>query len=225
MPNEDLVIEGAVAPAPKKSSLSGMLAKDDQAYGDDAGAAPVSKDSLPALRALAEEMLTLEREVARRAKMWEEAVADLADVQENRLPKLMEANELNNFGFIDKTTGRHLTIKLDSKWRVQLPTIQVGKKFVRDEAACKPVYDWFRQIGLSGIIKKVVEVPAGLMPDDQVGALMESIKEQFPELDPGLIEKIEPATLTSQVTKLKDDGKNIHEALRVTPIKRAVVKG
>jgi len=226
---EDVLrVEGTTTPAKTAKGLAGMFAAPsanvEAAYtADDTAGKAVEGDSLKALRALAQELVEAERTVEEKNKALTNAQIALADVQENRLPKLMKEHDLKKFEFTDARTGITRTIKFESKWRVQLPTIKVGNQHVADHEARKPVFQWFREQGLGGVIKKDVVVPVGLLSDEFAANLMQAVKDFDSTLDPGLAEKIEPATLTAQVTRLKEAGTSLHPAIKCEPVERAKV--
>lgn len=213
------------APVEKPTVLSTALGAGSQDYGDEDGeqARDVTEDTLAALQRLAQEVVDGERDVEAKEKALKAAAASLAEVQENRLPKLMQQYGLPKFDFIDGVTKLKRTIKLEDKLRVAMPTKKIGNKFVADIAAARPVYAWLREIGEGESIKKNVEIPAGLMDYEKVVNLMDHIKNFDNMLEPGFSEKIEPATLTALVTRLRKDGKNVHEAVKVTPVFKASV--
>lgn len=218
-------IEGASA-APKKSVLAGQMAKGGVVdYGEDAGVeTPIESMTLDALRTMCQEMLNLEHEIATRQEATKKLEKQLADLQENRLPKVMEQNQLPEFRFKDARTGIENIIRIKDDIRVQLPTKPKGKAFVKDEEACQPIYMWFRANGQGSIIKKVIEIPAPHLTDDQVSAIIIHIKNLDATLDAGVLEAIDPQTLKATVRRIRDDGKlQLPEAIKVTPIKQAKV--
>lgn len=220
-------IEGASA-APKKSVLAGQMATGASAlvdYGDDAGVeTPVEGTTLDALRLMCQEMLNLEHEIATRQEATKKLEKQLADLQENRLPKVMEQNQLPEFRFKDARTGIETIIRIKDDIRVQLPTKPKGKAFVADEEARQPVYAWFRLNGQGSIIKKVIEIPAPHLTDDQVAAIILHVKTLDPDLDAGVLEAIDPQTLKATVKRIREEGKlQLPEAIKVTPIKQAKV--
>lgn len=222
----DVTVTGATRGKAKASALAKQYGTGAAAdYAADSSEQAVSEDSLPALQALAEELLNEERGVADCVAALKKAVDRLADVQEKRLPDLMEKFGMEKFYFLDKTTGLRRVIKLESKWRVSMPPLKddEGNHYPENEVKRKAIYEWFRGIGLAGIIKKDMLVPMGLVPDAVAMEIMAEFKETHPNLDPGLSEKIEPATLTAQVSRLKDAGKAVHEDIVVKPLRRAKV--
>lgn len=191
------------------------------AYAADAeGEKAVEGDSLTVLRALAEELFNTERRIAKLTQELADEAKGLGDIQEKRLPDLMDRHNMPSFQFFDVTTGITHTIKREDKWRVSMPANKpenFGKR--------KLIFDWFRSpdIGLAGVIKKGVVAAVGTRSDEFVGGIIAKLKQEFPDLDVSVEEKIEPATLTAQVSRLKDAGKNVHEDLNVAPLRRAVV--
>lgn len=217
-----LRVEGATT-KPTESFLQQRIGgpADESAYAADAAAdeRPVEGDSLAALQALAQDLLNRRKKVEDLSAEVTKANDELADVEERRLPDMMELYGLPKFEFFDATTGTTQIIKLERKWRVSMP----GNK-PENEDKRKNIFEWFRTIGLSGIIKKTMEVPMGLVSDEKAVEIVMEFKKLHPDFDPGLSEKIEAATLTSQVTKLKDAGKNVNENIKVEPLRRAAVK-
>jgi hypothetical protein len=139
-------IEGKSA-APKKSVLAGALAKTGPVdYGEDAESnKPVESVTLDALRTMCQEMMNLESEILERDLATKKLLKQLADLQENRLPKVMEQSQLPEFRFKDARTGIETIIRIKDDIRVQLPTMPKGKAFVADPVARKPIYEWFRR--------------------------------------------------------------------------------
>lgn len=199
---------------------------DASAYAADATDTVLTADSLQVLQALAEELISEERAVAAAELALKQAIERLYDVQEKRLPDLMERVSLPKFEFFDRATGRTLIIKFESeKWRVTLPALKDKQGVEHPEAEQKRVniMAWLRQINLGGIIDKDLTVPLGLEADDRVAEIVTAIKEAFPALDPAVKEGVNQKRLQSQVSKLLKDGKTVHEDLVVQPIRRAVV--
>lgn len=217
-PKVETALSKALAGKNNKAAEKAMAADAGQAQAEH-----VTENTLDALRNLAQLVVDGEREVEEIAKKLKKAAESLAEIQEGRLPKLMQQHGLERFDFIDNTTGLKQTIKIEDKLRVSMPSTKVGQRFIVDVAACKPIYAWLREIGEAGSVKKTIDIPAGLIADERLIALMEHIKKFDESLEPGLAEKIEPATLTALVTRLREGGKNIHEALKVTPVLKAKV--
>lgn len=221
-----LTIIGASTPA-RDTVLTSALAKTKKEvdYGDDAGSEgeAITNDTLDALRRLAQEVVDGERDVEVKTETLKKAAEALATVQEDRLPKLMQQHGMERFDFVDTTTGLKQTIKLDDKLRVAMPTMKVGNRFVADVNAARPIYAWLREIGQGGSVKKTVDIPAGLVADERIAMLMDHIKNFDNTLEPGLTEKIEPATLTALVSRMREAGQNVHEAIKITPVLKAKV--
>lgn len=221
---EDSVLEvvGASVPAKPKSGLAGMIAQAGAAEPEAGGdMAAIPDETIAGLRALAIEMIAAQRVVEQREADLTAARATLADIEEHRLPDLMEANDLPRFDFIDKTTGQRVLIKFESKWRVTMP----GKTEPMNEPIRRDIFAWLREKGKGGVIKKVVEVSAGTRSDEHMIALMDHIKNFDNALDPAILENVHASTLTSVISKMKDDGENVHEGIRVDPVRRAKVSG
>jgi hypothetical protein len=221
-----LKLEGATKRA-AKNALAGQLASSDDAaaYAADVTEKAVSEDSLQNLRALAAELLDAAREVTRINNQLQKATARLADIQEHKLPDLMDANEIPRFDFMDSTTGTRYIIENKANWRVSMPPLRDkdGNTYPENVGKRKAIMSWFREIGLGGIIKKEVSAPLGRMRDEDVEALVTDIKSRHPELELGISEEIHPSTLKSQVRTLKDAGKDVHEDLQVTPVRTAAI--
>jgi hypothetical protein len=216
-------IEGK-SKAPKKSVLAGALAKAGPVdYGEDAEAnKPVEGVTLDALRTMCQEMLNLEAEIATRNEATAKLTKQLADLQENRLPKVMEQNQLPEFRFKDARTGIETIIRIKDDIRVQLPTMPKGKAFVRDPEACKPVYAWFKSNGMGAILDKEFVVPVRHLTEEQIVMLMTQVKELDPTLDGAVVEDINAQTLKATVKRIREEGKlQLPEAIKVTPIKQA----
>jgi hypothetical protein len=223
-----LKVEGATK-ARRQSPLAGQLATngvDVSAYAADSSGTALPGDSLKALQALAQELIDAEGEVLRKARALQVAADALSDIQERRLPDLLEEHGLPKFEFVDKTTGNHYIIKLETGWRVQMPPLRDkdGNEFPENLEKRKRIFEWFRSIGKGGIIKKEMTVPMGLMPDGDAVAIMTKLKELYPTLDPGLTEEIHHSTLKSQVRQLKDKEETVHEDIICTPIRKAAVQ-
>lgn len=226
---DDVLRVTGATPVKGKTFLAGQFATgpvDPAAYAGFDTAKPVAGDSLAALQSLAQELLTESKAVVDAARVLAEARDRLADVQERRLPDLMERHSLPKFEFVDRTTGCTLIIKLDSdKWRVSMPPMkdEQGNPIPDNEEKRKAVLTWLREIGNGGSIKKNVEMLVGQMADADVAALMVEIKTLHPLIDMGLIERIEPATLTALVNRLLKAGKEVHESIQIKPVRQAKV--
>lgn len=216
---DTLNLTGASA-APKASKLAAALGGDAaHDYGDD-GKVQATGQTLEAVQALAAQQITLQKAVADAEAALKKAKEDLADVEERRLPALMEQYNLPEFKFLDTTTGIVHTIKLDKgKYFVTMPPNEPENAGKRRE-----IYQWLRTVGLGGIIKKTMQVPLGLVGDNESAALLADFKAAHPDLDPGLEEKVEAATLKSRISKRLVEGKEVHKDINVKPCYRAVVK-
>lgn len=216
-------IEGK-SKAPKKSVLAGALAKAGPTdYGEDAETSkPVEGITLDALRTMCQEMVNLETEIETRNAATAKLVKQLADLQENRLPKVMEQNQLLEFRFNDARTGIVSFIRIKDDIRVQLPTMPKGKAFVADPEARKPVYAWFRANGMSALLDKDFVIPVRHLNDEQIAMLAAQVKELDPALDIAVKEDINAQTLKATVKRIRTEGKlQLPEAIKVTPIKQA----
>lgn len=223
----DLKVEGATKRRVKSGADSQLASGiDTSAYEADSSGPALQADSLKALQSLAQELVDAEAEVQRRARSLSQATEALADIQEKRLPDLLEEHGLPRFEFVDRTTGDHYTIKLETGWRVQMPPLRDkdGNEFPENLEKRKAIFEWFRSIGKGGIIKKEMSVPMGLMPDAKAVEIMTAFKEANPTLDPGLTEEIHHSTLKSQVRKLKDEDEHVHEDITCTALRKAAVQ-
>lgn len=222
-----LKVEGAIE-APKPSPLAGQLAgstADLTAYDKFAKPEAVEGNSLEALSALAQELLIRERELVAAQAAAVKAAKDLADVQETRLPALMEAHSLKKFTFLDKTTGVTRVIELIEKWRVSLPPKQGKTADPQWRTKHDAVYNWLVSIGKGGVIKKELVASLGLMDDEQAAEVLTDFKTKHPDLDVAFEKFVEAATLTSLVSKMKDNGEAVNEFVKVSPVHEARVKG
>ena len=221
-----LRVEGA-STAPKPSVLAGQLATgtiDPKAYGGYEDAA-VEGNSLEALRALAQELIGCARGLAEAEAGVVSAREKLADVQERRLPTLMEKHSLKKFDFVDKTTGATRQIALIEGWRVSLPAKQGKTMDPQWRTKHDAIYDWLGEIGSAGIIKKELVAALGLMPDATVAAIVAAFKKENPEVDMAFNKFVEPMSLKALVTKRKDAGVEVHEFINAKPMFEARVKG
>lgn len=226
MTDQVLKVEGATK-GKRRSALAGQLAKgtDMSAYEADSSGPALAGDSLKALQALAQELVDAEAEVERRVAALGRATDALADIKERRLPDLLEEHGLLKFEFVDRTTGRQYIVKLDTGWRAQLPPLRDkdGNEFPENQGKRKAIFEWFREIGLGGVIKKEMKASLGTLPDEQAVEIVSKVKEMFPTLDPGLIEDMHHSTLKAQVKRLKEKDEHVHEDIIVTPIRQAKV--
>lgn len=228
MTEEILKVAGSVPRTNKKSSLAGQLANassDVSAYEGDSTSTPIEGNSLSALQALALELITKTHAVARAGQALQDALDALEEVQEHKLPDLMEAHSLPKFEFYDKTTGQTTVIKLEDKWRVTMPPLRdkEGNFYPENEQRRRDICQWFRDIGKGAVVKKELKVPMGLVSDEFALEVMTAVKAKYPDLDPGLVEDIHQKTLEAQVRRMKNDGKEIHEAIVCQPIRKATV--
>lgn len=224
---EALQVEGAVPVAPVDKLQSQIASADvnTDAYAGFATDDAVNEDSLAALSSLASEMIAAEKALAAANAAVVTAKNNLADVQEKRLPDMMEKHGLTRFDFTDQTSGIKRVIELISKWAVSMPAKQ-GKTadpaWMTKHAA---IYDWLVSVGKGGVIKKDFSVPLGLVPDDEVGKLVEEFKAAHPALEVKVDKYVEAATLTKVISDMKDDGQSVHEFVQVRPRREAKIKG
>lgn len=209
----------------KASALAGQLATGPIDYdeGDLEGKA-VEGDSLKMLQALAQELIDADKAVFAAGISLQRAISAHAEISEVKLPDLMERHQLPKFEFFDKDTGRTLIIKFESnKWRVTMPPKKdkEGNEYPDWEAKHARIFAALRELGLGGIIDKEVSVPAGLVDDEKIAALVEHIKNLDSTLDPAVIEAVNQKRLQSQVNRLLKDGKKVPDDLDVRPIRKA----
>lgn len=220
MSNDDLRVSGATKARPASKIAGALTTNGDIDYGG-AGESPITGDSLSLVRGLAATLVERLTSVQRAEAALEKAKKELEDIAERRLPDLMQQHGLPKFEFLDETTGNLYTIKLEAdKWRVSMPANDPENEPKRRE-----IFQWLRMVDLGGIIQKNMVVPLGLVGDNQATDLMIEFKTAHPDLEPGLEEKVHPSTLTSQISKLKNKGIDVHPALNVLPVRRATVKG
>lgn len=182
-----------------------------------AQAAPLG--DLDLVRGLALEMLAAQRVVDERKDALDKATAALKDIQEKRLPQIMKDKGLPSFTFADHG-GEKLVVELDEDYQVSVPTGQKGGVDKRPAA-----FAFFRSINLGGLIKKQLVANLGLRGDNVVGEIVATFKDQNPDVDTSIEEKIEPQTLKAEVKKLIKAGKAVPtEVFTIFPVNKAVVK-
>lgn len=186
------------------------------AYAADSDSTAPSQDSLAAIKHLAQQVLDRMRDVEQAAKRLADAEDALAEIQEKKLPDLMFEHNVPRFDYVDQATGAKYTIKFEQKWRVAMP----GRQHAEKRAS---IYQWLRQIGQGGVIKKSIVVPLGLKSDEDAENMVDNLRMQYPGVDPAITDEVAPATLTSLVSKLKDSGENVNENLSVTQVREARV--
>lgn len=180
-----------------------------------------------ALTALAQELLACERNLAAALAAAVKAREALADVAERRLPDMMEAANMVRLDFEDRITGAKKTIVLiKDKYRVSLPPKSGENPDPQWEMKHACVHDWLESpdVGQGAAIKRDMDVPLGLMGDEAAAKIVAEFKALHPECEVGLKKYIEPATLTSIVTKMLKDGKNVNQYINVKPVREAKVK-
>lgn len=222
-----LLVSGVVPE--KKDMLAGQFAtgaEDAAGYAAYSTKEAVGEDSLTALSGLACELVGCERELALALMKVVTCQKALADVQEKRLPDLMEKHGLPKFDFIDPVTGLKRTIELiNDKYRVSMPPKSGKTADPQWEMKHEAIYAWLQDEGQGSIIKRDMEAPLGLMSDDDAAKIAAKFKEDNPSVDVSLKKYVEPATLTALVTKLKVAGKNVNEYIVTKPVREAKVKG
>jgi len=200
--------------APVATPLAAILgtASADENYGGDSADTPITADSLTALRELAQQQLNEMRAVADAAQALKDANKRLANIAEDKLPKLMKEFGMPQFNFIDGHDGSVLTIKRVEKLYVSMPKNDAEHAVEREE-----IFAWLRTKDLGGSIKETMEINLGLHVDGITEKLQAALNATGLNLDVAIDKKIEPATLTAAVTRLKEAGENIHASIKVTP--------
>lgn len=223
-----LTVEGA-SQAPKQSALDSQLAKggavNAEAFKDYSTGEAVSEDSLAALAALAQEQVECERSLAEAMAAVVRAKIALADVQEHKLPDLMEKHGLPKFNFVDKTTGQTRTIEFISKWSVSLPAKTGKTADPQWRTKHDAIYDWLEQIGKGSIIKRDMVAPLGLMADSEAVKIISAFKESNPTVDVAFQKYVEPASMSALISRMKDAGETVNEFINVKPVRESRVKG
>src|SRR4051812_33091449 len=147
----------------KASALAGQMATGPVDYDPaDLEGKAVAGDSLKMLQALAQELIDADKAVFDASISLQRAVSAYAEIAEVKLPDLMERHSLPKFEFYDKATDRTLIIKLESnKWRVTMPPKKdhEGNEYPGWQEKHDRIFAGLREIGLGGIIGKVIEVP------------------------------------------------------------------
>jgi hypothetical protein len=222
-----LQVTGAVpvAPVDKLQSQIATGEVNADAYAGFATEEKVGEDSLAALSSLAAEMIAAEKALAAANAAVIVAKNNLADVQEKRLPDMMEKHGLTRFDFTDQTTKIKRTIELISKWAVSMPPKQGKTADPQWSTKHEAIYDWLVKIGKGGIIKKDFTVPLGLVSDDDTNKLVAEWKAAHPDLEVKVDKYVESATLTSVISKMKDDGEEVNTFVQVKPRREAKIKG
>ena|ERR1700676_3607302 len=164
-------------------------------------------DGLETAKRLTLEMLGAQVRVKAAEDELKAATAALADVQENRLPKLMEELELPEFT-TTLADGARVKVSCDEVIRVSIPA---GKgKGSKANADNRPAaYNFFRSIGQGGVIKKEMAANLGIRGDNVVCDMVAKFSELFPGVDVAVTEKIEPATVTAVIKKRLISGESV----------------
>lgn len=197
---------------------------DYSAYEADADASrPTDDVSLDQLKAMAQEVLNAEADVARCKRDLQRAELSLYDIQCKRLPDVMERKQLPSFSFIDARGT--MEMELESNWRVTMPPLKdkQGNEYAGAEEKRKAIMEWFRAIGQGGLITKEGRIPLGLMSDADVLAIFDAIRQIKEGLEPALKEEINQKRLEAQVRRLKKAGKDVHEDIVCTPVRKVSV--
>lgn len=169
------------------------------------------------LKVLAAELMQCLADVEAKAEALKQAEQRLASVAEQRLPDLMQELSIDNYTYTDPNTGQKFKVEYVEKIRCSIPPDTTDEQ----RAA---IFEWLRGNGLEGVIKKRVEANIGLAKPDEIAAIVAAINEAAPNVEVSIAEKVEPATLTSVVSKLMDKGELPSEYLKVTPVREARAK-
>jgi hypothetical protein len=222
-----LTVEGAVRPEPKPL-IQTKADVDTSAFAAfvDSNKAEVTTDSMAALSSLAEELLTRERALAKAMAAVVQANEDLRKVAEELLPDLMESYSLARFDFVDKVTGIKRTIELHKdKWRVAMPPKSGKNADPAWQMKHDAIYEWLESVGQAAVIKKDLEAPLGLLPDDKVAEVAGKFKELYPDVDVAVKKYVEPATFTAMINKRLKNNEAVNEYVVTKPVREAKVKG
>ena len=187
------------------------------AYAADTELAPATgHNARAALNFLVQEMFNRGRRVEEAEAALKDAQDLLADVQERKLPDAMQEMGVLAADVIDEHTGEKYKLRYVDKLMIAQPPVQ-------DVAKRDAIYAWLRSIGQGGVIKKTLTIALGQRPDEEVEALVHKIKLGYPGLEPAVAERVEAASFTKLVSKLKADGQNIDPNVSVTPLREARV--
>lgn len=176
-------------------------AADYAAYGDLAPTMAPESGNLDTIRGMCIELLEAQSEVARITAELEKANDTLKDLRERRLPEMMEQNELPEFVFRDKATGARMSVSVGEEVRVSLP------KDNREAG-----YKWLTKMGLEAIIKRTIEISVGQGKGAKAKAkkvLSAAKKHVDRKLSGRFNEKVEPATLRSQIIQQMEAGVDV----------------
>lgn len=199
---------------------------DDAAYADADSAPAIGDNSLTMVRALATEVLSCERAVEDAEAALAAAKKRLADVQEQRLPDLMEANNLPEFKFNDENTGKTVKIKLDAKITASPVCEHRPRPNAPACAACKDrLHKWLVSIDEGGAIKHEVIIPAALLPQKSIDSLMNRVRKLRKGIEPCEEKRVEAATLSSIISKRSEAGKDVDQSIvKVNRLRKAKVE-
>lgn len=197
-------------------------------YGNYADAGFVASEEAKAgmqarLFEVAQELLNTEREVERKLNDYKSASTRLYNIQEGDLPKLMEELGCTSFTHVDRVTGVKTTIDYDTGWRVNAPAKTGPNPDPDYEKKHEEIRSWLVDIGQKGLIRHAIDVNLGLMSEDRVAMAVAQIKHDNPKLDVKVSKSVNHSSLAALVRRMKEKGENVHQYIKVTPIKRALV--
>jgi hypothetical protein len=187
------------------------------AYEADAGLAPPDHNIRQAINFLIQELFNRRRAVDAAAAALRDAQDALADVQERRLPDMMQEMGIpanGSIDHVDEYTGEHFKIKLVQGLMVSQPPVQ-------DVSRRDAIYAWLRRIGQGGLIKKTATAVLGQRSDDEVAGVVADFKQAYPDIDITVADRVEAASFSKLVRTLKERGENIDENVSVTPFREA----
>lgn len=148
-------------------------------------------DQLTELSQLAEALRIAEGEVDQLQERLRAAQGRVAELAERQLPELMDRLKMEKFvlkgGAIVKVTG---------SLSVSLP------KETKDAA-----HDWLEKNGLSGLIKRIVEVAFTREQQERAKTLASNLRGEYENVK--MERWVEPATLKAQIAALLRDGKPV----------------
>lgn len=188
-------------------------AVDSAAYEDHASE-PISEQSMDMLRALVREQRSLQDNVDRLDAELRAAERALAEVQEQRLPSLMEANGLESFNFVDET-GRRFTVKTGER---VFASIKCPHKLRKTDSVCDAcrsvVNQWLVEIGSEGVIKNEVVAPFGPGSDEDAQLAVRLLQHHL-NIEAGISKRVEPATLRAIVETRLREGLAVSDGIAV----------
>lgn len=151
---------------------------------------PLGENSLASLRALVQTQLDLEARVAGLEEQLKEAQEALTEVQDRRLPALMEALEVE-----EHTFSGGLTVKIHTSIQGSLP------KESKAEAL-----QWLEAHGHAEIIKREITANFGRGEEDRAAELQRYLRERYPDFPVKMDRSVHPSTLKSFVRQQLSEG-------------------